>query len=178
MNSLDGYEAVVYDLDGTLVNLVVDWQAVASELATRLRRAGVDPDGLTSWELLDAGEDAGIGEELEALIASHERTGARRSEPLALASGLPEIDVPVAVCSLNCEAACTIALERHDVATYVETVIGRDSVPTRKPAPEPLLAALDPLGVNPNEAVFVGDSERDAVTAERAGTAFQWVEEG
>ena len=74
------------------------------------------------------------------------------------------------------EAACRTALDVHDLASHVEAVVGRDTVATRKPDPEPLLAALDPLDVPPERALFVGDSERDAVTAERAGMDFRYVE--
>lgn len=173
----DDYEAVVYDLDGTLVDLIVDWETLAADLSARLREVGVDPDRLRAWDLLTAGEEAGIGEELDAMIAERERGGARRSERRPLADEVPTVDRPVAVCSLNCEAACHIALETHDLAPAVDAVVGRDSVETRKPDPEPLLAAVRALDADPDEAVFVGDSERDAVTAERAGTAFRWVDE-
>ncbi len=173
----DDYEAVVYDLDGTLVDLVVDWASLADELAARLREVGVDPEGIAAWGLLTAGQEAGIGDELDAMIAERERAGARRSERGPLAAEVSTVDRPVAVCSLNCEAACRIALETHDLADAVDAVVGRDTVETRKPDPEPLLAALDRLGVDPGRVVFVGDSERDAVTAERAGTAFRMVGE-
>lgn len=167
---------MVYDLDGTLVDLVVDWDLVESELTDRLAAAGVDPDGLTAWELLDAGQAAGIGEEVDALIADHEREGARRSERLPTADELDGLRIPAAVCSLNCEAACRTALERHGLNGLVDVVVGRDSVPTRKPDPAPLLAALAPLDVPPERALFVGDAERDAETAERSGTDFRYVD--
>jgi phosphoglycolate phosphatase len=60
----------------------------------------------------------------------------------------------------------------------VDAVVGRDSVPARKPDPEPLLAALDALDVPPNRALFVGDSASDAEAAERAGVAFRYVGDG
>jgi phosphoglycolate phosphatase len=169
------YDAIVYDLDGTLVRLVVDWERVERELTDRLADAGVDPDGLTAWELLDAGEAAGIGEEVDRLIADHELAGARRAERLPTADELADVDVPVAVCSLNCEEACRIALECHDLADRIAVVVGRDTVATRKPDPAPLLAALEPLDVLPERALFVGDSERDATAAERAGVDFRYV---
>ena len=36
------YDAVVYDLDGTLVDLAVDWDAVARDVASLLEARGVD----------------------------------------------------------------------------------------------------------------------------------------
>ena len=169
------HDAVVYDLDGTLVRLPVDWGAVERALADCAVDAGIDPEGHTAWELLDAGEAAGVGDEMEALIAEHERAGARESTRLPHADRIPE-DRPVGVCSLNCEAACRTALDRNDLAGHVEAVVGRDTVPERKPDPAPLAAALAPLGVAPGDALFVGDSPADAEAAEAAGLAFRWVE--
>ena len=171
----DEYEAVVYDLDGTLVDLDVDWNQVEREVGARLREVGVDPDDLETWELLDAAQDAGIGAQVNALISEHEIGGTLRSERLPTADELAEQSVPIGVCSLNCELAVRAALEKHDLDGYVDAVVGRDSVPTRKPDPGPLLAAAEALGVEPAGVLFVGDAERDAETAERAGTQFRWV---
>ena len=169
------YEAVVYDLDGTLVRLVVDWARVERELEDRVADAGIDPHGYSAWELLDEAETAGIGEAVERLIADHEIQGAHRSKWLPTAAELVDLELPAAICSLNCERACEIALERHDLFSHVETIVGRDSVDGRKPAPGPLLAALEPLEVPPGRALFVGDSATDQRAAERAGIDFRYV---
>lgn len=170
-------EAVVYDLDGTLVRLVVDWQAVEADIAAVLRAAGVDPSGLDAWEALGVAESAGVGREVESLIAAAERDGARESIRLDLADEVAT-GLPVGVCSLNCEAACHIALERHGLDERVKHVVGRDSVPERKPAPEPLLAVVESLGAPPERTLFVGDSASDEECAERAGTRFSYVGDG
>ncbi|USZ67746.1 HAD-IA family hydrolase [Halorussus salilacus] len=167
--------AVVYDLDGTLVDLVVDWAAVERRLADLLEREGIDADPLSAWELLDAAEAAGVGEAADDLIAAAERDGARASDRLRRADELLAREIPVGVCSLNREDAVRIALDAHDLAAHVESVVGRGTVPERKPHPRPLLAAVEALGVAPEEVVFVGDSARDEETAERAGTRFEWV---
>ena len=168
-------EAIVYDLDGTLVELLVDWDAVAADATGVFADAGVDVTGVDLWAMLDRASEVGVADDLEALIADYEREGARTSERLPAADVLPEIDLPVGVCSLNCESACRIALETHDLTRYVDAVVGRDSVATRKPDPEPLLATVRALSATPERTLFVGDSERDAITAERAGTAFEYV---
>ena len=169
------YDAVVYDLDGTLVRLGVDWAALERDLQTLLDEAGVDHADRTAWDLLDAAEAGGVGDRADALIAEREREGARASVRLPLADELCDATTPVGVCSLNAEAACRIALDRHGLAEHVDAVVGRDTVPTRKPDPGPLLAVLDELDVSPERAVFVGDSESDGVTARAAGTAFRYV---
>lgn len=168
------YDAYVYDLDGTLVRLDVDWAAVRSDAAAALSTRGVETEGVDLWDMLDLAAEAGHRAVVDGAIAAHERDGARTSGRLPLADRLPH-DVPVGVCSLNCEAACRIALETHGLADAVATVVGRDSVAGRKPDPAPLLAVARDLGVAPERTLFVGDSESDAVAAEAAGMAFRYA---
>lgn len=168
------YDAVVYDLDGTLVELNVDWEAVTGEAAAVLSARGVDTDGMTLWDVLETAEVKGLRGNVEEIITDHERDGARSSVRLPLAEELP-LDVPVAVCSLNAEAACRIALERHGIDGHIAALVGRDTVDSEKPDPEPLLAAVRALGVGPGDALFVGDTQRDRHTAQQAGVPYQDV---
>ncbi|WP_410767052.1 HAD family hydrolase [Haloferax sp. DFSO60] len=170
------FEAIVYDLDGTLVDLRVDWNETANDAVAVLRDHGIDASSMDLWQMLDVADEEGVRDEIEAVLARHERAGARDSARLPLADYLPDDDVPSGVCSLNCEASCLVALDVHDLDDHVDAVVGRDSVPTRKPDPEPLLTTLTRMDVAPESAVFVGDSHRDKVTADRAGIAFRYVE--
>ncbi|WP_089697624.1 HAD family hydrolase [Halogranum gelatinilyticum] len=172
------FDAVVYDLDGTLVRLAVNWNDVASDVVDVFADAGVDAADYDLWGMLDLADEHGLRAEVEAAIADHETTGARESTRLPLADTVADQTVPVGVCSLNCEASCRVALDVHELATHVDSVVGRDSVATRKPDPEPLLATLRGLDVDAADALFIGDSRRDAETAERAGTAFRYVDGG
>lgn len=169
--------ARVYDLDGTLVRLAVDWQAAERDARDVIAEAdvGIDPEREGVWDLFDVAEEHGLYEELESRISAHEVRGAEDSRRLPTADELADLSMPVGVCSLNCEAACRIALERHDLIGYVDAVVGRDSVDYRKPHPRPLLAAIERIAADPAATTFVGDSESDAVTAERAGTRFRYV---
>jgi phosphoglycolate phosphatase len=170
------YDAFVYDLDGTLVELAVDWDAVATDVAAVLRARGVDVADADLWGMLELADETGYRRPVEDAIAEHEREGARTARRLPLADELPR-DRPVGVCSLNCEAACRIALERYGLDGSVSAIVGRDSVAAEKPDPEPLLATVEALGTAPERTLFVGDSPRDERTAERAGTAFVYASE-
>lgn len=172
----EGYDGVVYDLDGTLVRLAVDWDAAARAVVEVYREAGIDAAGRDLWDLFDEADEHGIGEAVESALSTHEREGARRSRRLPLADELSELEGPVGVCSLNCESACRIALETHDLIAHVDAVVGRDTTGTHKPAPGSLLATIERIGLEPDRVVFVGDSERDEVTARRAGVDFQYVD--
>ncbi|QCS42402.1 HAD family hydrolase [Natrinema versiforme] len=172
------YDAVVYDLDGTLVDLDVDWNAVAVDVREVYDSAAVDPPSDGLWDMLEAAANAGLAEDVEAAIAAHEHDGARTADRLARADDLLKQSLPTGVCSLNCERACRIALEEHALTAAVDVVVGRDSVGTWKPDPEPLLATVSELGAEPERALFIGDSARDQQTAERAGVDFEYVGEG
>ena len=185
---------LVFDLDGTLVRLAVDWDEAAEAAAAVLESRGVSPSG-DLWTMLETADRTGHRGAVEAVLADRERDGARNSERLPAADTVPggagvntntntntdtdtdtDVDINVGVCSLNCEAACRVALEVHDIGG-VGAVVGRDTVETEKPDPEPLLETIRRLGGDPAETLFVGDSERDEVTAERAGTDYVYVSE-
>lgn len=175
----DHVSAVVYDLDGTLLRLDVDWDDVLADVREIYDAEGVpvsDADGV--WELLERAHQNGLAPAVEGAVAEHERAGATTSVRLPLANDLATRPVPVGVCSLNCEDACRIGLETHELTTHVDAVVGRDTVGARKPDPKPLLAAVDALDVDPAETLFVGDSASDETTAERAGTQFAYVGDG
>jgi len=170
------YDALVYDLDGTLVELTVDWEHVTEETAAVLSARGIDTGGMTLWDVLETADEESHRPKIEEIIREHERDGARGAVRLPLADRLPAA-VPVAVCSLNCEAACRIALELHELDTHVDAIVGRGTVESHKPDPDPLLTAIRALEVSPSRALFVGDTERDERTAQAAGVPFQYASE-
>ena len=181
LDDIAAFDAVVYDLDGTLVHLAVNWNDVASDVIDVFAEAGVDAADHDLWGMLELADEHGLRPEVEAAIADHETTGARESTRLPLADTVASVagrSVPVGVCSLNCEASCHVALDVHELAAHVDSVVGRDSVATYKPDPEPLLAAVRGLGADAGDVLFIGDSRRDEETAERAGTAFRYVDGG
>lgn len=170
-----GIKAVVYDLDGTLVSLMVDWDEVQTAVEGVYQRAGIEVEENGLWELLLSAESVGLGSEVEDTISEYEREGARNSIRLEFADHLFSHELRVGVCSLNCEAACRIALEEHALLDRVSVIIGRDSVSQHKPHPLPLRTVIENLGSEVDETLFLGDSERDKETAERAGIAFKYV---
>jgi phosphoglycolate phosphatase len=55
------------------------------------------------------------------------------------------------------------------IADFFASVVGGDTLPQKKPDPEPLLHACRELGVSPQQALMIGDSENDALAARGAG---------
>lgn len=171
----DDAQAVVYDLDGTLVRLAVDWSAVAEELRTRFTEVGAPADSWTVWDCYERAAEYDLASDVNTVLTDHELAGAEAAERLPGADSLEGLDRPAGVCSLNAETACRTALDRHDLVTAVDVIVGRDTVGPVKPDPAPLLAAVEALDVAPAEAVFIGNREKDAKTARRAGVSFLYV---
>lgn len=81
---------------------------------------------------------------------------ARERIALALITNNPEVDVHALLRQLRWDAR-------------FEVVLGADSGAGRKPSAEPALHALDALGVPPEDAAFIGDTETDMRCALDAG---------
>jgi phosphoglycolate phosphatase len=61
-------------------------------------------------------------------------------------------------------------LDEMGLAKYFELTLSGDSLPHKKPHPEPLLYAARHFGIHPGELLMVGDSESDAEAAHNAGS--------
>lgn len=60
-------------------------------------------------------------------------------------------------------------LEKNNVMSVIDVIIGGDDVKNEKPDPEGLLTAIQKLNVSKNQVLYVGDSIVDAKTAQSAG---------
>jgi pyrophosphatase PpaX len=60
-------------------------------------------------------------------------------------------------------------LDLTGLAKFLPVVIGADSVTKHKPEPEPVLLALERLGVSADEALMMGDSPHDISSGNAAG---------
>jgi phosphoglycolate phosphatase len=74
-----------------------------------------------------------------------------------------------AICSNKPEIFVRRILESLDSLQHFHTIVGGDSVKTKKPHPEGLDHILKKLKVSPDEAVLIGDSPVDIETGKRAG---------
>lgn len=171
--SLDGFESVVFDLDGTLVALAVDWPTVHDEVESLLGDQLDRPiRAYSENELFELAMESGVYDDLVKAIESHEITGVSDSSPEPLIDYLDQLSCPIGVCTANSERAASLALDRFDVRAEVDTIVARETVRPGKPEPGPLLEAFDRLRASPGNSVFVGDQPTDAQTAVGAGASF------
>lgn len=75
----------------------------------------------------------------------------------------------LAVISNKNTSLCRKLLEVLEVADYFSEIMGADSLPFRKPSPEPVRKLLSDCGVSASETVIVGDSCNDMIAGKGAG---------
>jgi len=185
---------VIFDLDGTLVDSVGDLHAA---VARTLADEGAEPLTISQVRsfigngipvlverVMEARGEPADPERHAELLARFMAHYSNASTDLTTA--FPGVDkalteLVAAGCRLGVCTNKPVALSRDILAALklvhaFEVVIGGDSLPERKPHPEPLLAAVRALGGAP--AVYVGDSEVDAETSSAAGLPFVMFTEG
>jgi phosphoglycolate phosphatase len=181
------WDAVVFDLDGTLVDTAPDLHAHLNEMLAELGRPGLALDevrpmiGDGARMLLRRGLDESGGMpasvDLEVLFAEFLRRYTAR--PLrfgATFDGVPHAlqtlkaaGIKLGICTNKPQAPTDRLLAELDLARHFPVVIGGDSLPVRKPDPGHLQAVLDRLGAEPGRAVLVGDSANDVSAAAAIG---------
>jgi phosphoglycolate phosphatase len=177
--------ALVFDLDGTLVDSVPDLATALNRvLAEHGRRTlaaaevrGMVGDG--SGALVARGF-AGTGGPAADAAAAHARFLALyEAEPTArttvypgVAETLPRLrsaGARLAICTNKPQAATLAVLRGLGLAGSFDAVLGGDAVAFRKPDPRHLLASVAALGLDRADAVMIGDNENDHAAAKAAG---------
>ncbi|MCA0984636.1 pyrophosphatase PpaX [Halobacillus yeomjeoni] len=83
---------------------------------------------------------------------------------------LKEEDYRLGIVTTKMRNTVQMGLELTDLDGLFETVVTLDDVEHAKPHPEPILKALDQLGVKTSEAMMVGDNTHDIEAGKNAGT--------
>ena len=183
---------IAFDLDGTLIDSVPHiHHAVATALAelglptiTVQETPGFVGRGLPilcERVLAHVGADAALQQALyDRTMVHYVETPSDPSQlypgVLSALDALKSAGHRLTLCTNKPFAATETALRDTGLAPYFDIVLGGDSLPTRKPAPEMLFAALDTCP--PEQVLYIGDSETDCETAQNAGVRFLLFTEG
>ena len=182
--------AVVFDLDGTLVDSAPDLHAAAN---LTLEEMGLDPMPLAQVRgfvgngvaklverCLEAqkqpSKGAPLARAVERFKAHYAAAPAVLTRPYdgveALLGSLTARGLLLGVCTNKPEGLTNAVLAGTGLDRHLRAVVGGDTASAMKPDPAPLHYCLRLLGAGVEETLYVGDSETDADTAAAAGMDF------
>jgi HAD superfamily hydrolase (TIGR01509 family) len=157
---MEGVRAVIFDMDGTLVDSNYDWPTIR-------RILGVDSGSIID-ELTGLPEPARTARlaELEVIEAEATRGASIYEGAAELLELLAERDLATALVTNNNETNTSRLLDRFGL--NFEVVLTRDSG-LWKPSGAPVAEAARRLGIPPDQCLGVGDSHYDILAARDAG---------
>ncbi len=181
----DSRLALLFDLDGTLVDSAPDIVAALNRLLVEYGRSPLEPESVKamigdgSRKLVERGFAAsgGVPDDLGTLtqrfIELYMADVARDSRPYpGVVDTLTRFEAAghrMAVCTNKLQSPTDSLLEALDLARFFAATAGGDRFAVRKPDGGHLLQTLALIGAAPEAAVMIGDSANDVNAARDAG---------
>ncbi|HSC93748.1 MAG TPA: phosphoglycolate phosphatase [Burkholderiales bacterium] len=190
-------KAVMIDLDGTLADTIPDLAEAANMMLRELGRPKLEPELIRTFvgkgiprlvERVLAGNLEGRvdGGRLAHALPIYERCYAEvNGRHTVIFPGVREglrqlqaMRLPLACVTNKAERFTLALLDQLQLASSFEQVIAGDTLPQKKPDPEPLLHACRGFGIVPGYMLMIGDSANDVEAARSAGCPVFCVDYG
>lgn len=177
----------IFDIDGTLIDTfdmympaMIDTLAkygypIASDKVEQTKK---DLFGITGKDALRL---AGISEdEIPAIQKDWFALAYQRADRAKVIAGIPEMlntlanreGIKIAIATSKLADEYQDFVQKYDFAKLFKVAITSADTNKHKPAPDPILAAMDKMGADPATTVYVGDTINDMKAAHAAGAKF------
>lgn len=175
--------AVVWDLDGTLIDSALDLCRALNKVLTEAGFETLEVQSVRTMigngvpKLVERGFEA-VGQQLsdadlEAIVARFMALySANPTAHTVLYPGVAETlealaaaGVKQGLCTNKPEAVTRSILRQLNVDQYFSAVVGGDTTDARKPDPKPLQLCIDTMGATVGSTIMIGDSAVDAGSA-------------
>lgn len=176
-------KAVIFDLDGTLLDTLADLASAVNAALTANGMPARSIDEVRAFvgngvrnlmrRAIPQGEQNPAFEKVfadfRAYYAEHCKDATKPYDGIMeLLEALKQRGCRLAIVSNKLDSAVK-ELTKEYFGDYITVAIGDREGVARKPAPDTVFAALEELGVTKEEAIYVGDSDVDIMTAMNAG---------
>jgi phosphoglycolate phosphatase len=176
-------ELIIFDLDGTLIDSLDDLSAATNHMLSDLGEKNLSKKevrqliGQGARRLVERAMPDASAEKIERglslFLAYNEEhiVDKTRLYPgvIETLDALRRQGRRLAVISNKNVSLCRKVMHTLRVESFFTSVIGADSVPFRKPSPQPVLKMLEEYLVAPGNAVIIGDSINDIAAGKSAG---------
>lgn len=183
MTHFGPYDAVIFDMDGTLLDTEAMFKSIVSDVAEAMGLVFTEALHLsivggshenTRRLLLEAFGPDFPYEEFDARCVRESRARMEAGVPLkpgaaTLVAALRESAVPLAVATSSRAQYAASRLRHAGLLDHLDVLVTRDDVTHPKPHPEPYLTAADRLRVDPRACLAFEDSHAGVRAAHAAG---------
>lgn len=177
------YKAIIFDLDGTLLNSIED---LANSVNYALKTLGFENRSIEEVKsfvgngvemLVKRALPAGVDEATfsRCRVLQREYYNEHKMDNTKAYDGIMELLAQLRAKGLligivsNKYSTAVEALAEDIFKGYIDVAIGTNENIAKKPLPDGVYKAIEVLGVQKHEVVYVGDSEVDVQTARNAG---------
>lgn len=177
-------KAFVFDFDGTIASLTIDFPEMRKAVLAQLKCFGISCEGLSDLYILEMisagkqliadrfpGQENTYYQQAVALVKDIEINAARRGSLLPGTRGmlihLRARSIKTGIVTRNCRDAVNIVFP--DVLSFVDIVLTRDETPLVKPDPDHLIKVLEAFALPAAKIAMVGDHEMDMKLAKDVG---------
>jgi pyrophosphatase PpaX len=176
------FKAVLYDFDGTLADTTeLIMRSYRHTMQAHLGHVPPDEEWLSGFGMTLETQIARFARspvEAEAMLGSyrefqrahHDDMVAPFPDTLETVEALRRRGVRLAIVTSKHRESALRGMDLCGIVDHFPVIVTPEDVAQPKPHPEPVLHALERLGVAAGEAVFVGDSPHDMAAGRAAGT--------
>ncbi len=178
-------KAFVFDFDGTIASLTIDFHEMREAVLAHLNSFGIPVDGLRDLyvlEMIAAGKQLIAGrfpgqeeiyfQQADSLVKDIEINAARRGSLIDgtrdMLIQLRALSIKTGIVTRNCRDALNMVFP--DILSFVDIVLTREETPHVKPDPDHLIKVLEAFALPAAKVAMVGDHGMDMKLAKNVGT--------